>query len=246
MTQLRACSYRWSMGLWGCRSPQRWGGAGLDQEELDGGVPGAASAWNLARRARRRLCRAGRGSAGSKGCLRGRSPRKVDLSGYLYRWALRSPLEPPWLGYRVPLAPSYRAGFRFVGVCASQRRLEGRTGAGPSRGARPGGSGGRPRRSAERQVAPGAGRGRADPALGEGGSARRVSTPQSCRARALAARPTRPSRSLRGRARREPEPPSAAARPWSPTSSCARRTRTPSSRAWIRLRPRLRPASPPC
>jgi len=114
MTQLRACSCRWLVGLWGCRSPRSQGGAGRGQNALDGGVPGAGSAWNLDRRARRRPGRAGRGSAGSKRCLRGRSPRRGGLSGYLYRWALRSPLEPPWLGYRVPLAPSYSAGFRFA------------------------------------------------------------------------------------------------------------------------------------
>jgi len=61
--QLRACSCRWSLGLWGCRSPRGRGGDGLDQSALDGGVPGAGSKWNLARRARRRLGRAVRGSA---------------------------------------------------------------------------------------------------------------------------------------------------------------------------------------
>ena len=193
------------MGLWGCRSPRRRDGGGLGQNALDGGVPGAGSAWNLARRARRRLGRAGRGSAGSKGCLRERSPRRGDLSGYLYRWALRSPLEPPWLGYRVPLAPSYSAGFRFVEVCALRCGLEGRTAAGPWRGARPGGSGGRRRGSAERQVAPGAGRGRADPA-------RRPSAGRFAKA-------TEP----RAESPRECEagPPPAATHPWSSTSSCS-------------------------
>ena len=107
MTQLRACSCRWSMGLWGCRSPRRRGGAGLGRNTLGGGVPSGGSAWNLDRRARRRLGRAGRGSAGSKGCLRGGSPRRGGLSGYLYRWAPRSPLEPPCPGWgtEYPLPP---------------------------------------------------------------------------------------------------------------------------------------------
>jgi len=106
MTQLRACSCRWSGGLWGCRSPRRRGGGGLGQSALDGGVPGAGSAWNLDRRAWCRLCRAARGSVGSKRCLRGRSLRRGDLSGYLYRWALRSLPRPN----AVPTAPADPAG----------------------------------------------------------------------------------------------------------------------------------------
>ena len=94
LTQLRACSCRWSMGLWGCRPRSRRDGGGLRQNALDGGVPGAGWARNLDRRARRRLGRAGGRGAASKGCLRGRSPRRGGLSGYLYRWALRSPTCP--------------------------------------------------------------------------------------------------------------------------------------------------------
>jgi len=82
LRQVRACSPRWSMGLWGCRVSGRGDGgrcrpvgAGRGRARPTGFVEGAGNAeW--------RSGRAGGSIVGSTGRLRGKSPCRVDLSGH--------------------------------------------------------------------------------------------------------------------------------------------------------------------
>ena len=91
---------------------EQWGFRALTWRDGDGAERaglGRRRAWPLGNEksrgiVRRRVGRAGDGSAGAEGCLSEKSPRKVVLSGYLLQGGAPLPPSPPLAG--VPSTPS--------------------------------------------------------------------------------------------------------------------------------------------
>jgi len=111
LTQLWVCSWQGAVVQWGCRLAGRSNGGGAEREVLDGGVldDGATGKGQ-------ELPSGGWVVLAQEALIpRGASPES-PLARAFYpatcnRGALRSPPRPPWLGYRVPLAPSYSGVF---------------------------------------------------------------------------------------------------------------------------------------